>query len=514
MYYGTFYANLAQQQYRLSIKLTPPRAPIFDRNGKYLACNKEAFSAFLLPNRLKEEKKTIGFLKKYFPQAHSRLKKNENSSFMFIKRNISPLEIETIEQKDISDIKILKEPARWYSHCATSPIIGITDIDNHGIMGLEMVFNDHLSGSPTLCTLSKDARSKQFHFHKKINQMGSQPKPLYLTLDSTLQFMAYESVTKAVNTYKAQEGAALILNPENGELLAMVNYPCFDPNNELSSLKHTKNTLVTESYELGSVMKIFVALAALEENVVELEELFDCKNTKSAHVHGLKINTVIPHGKIPFEQIIKGSNNIGMVQIAHRLQKKLYTHYKKLGFESRTGINFPGEQKGFINPPHKWSKRSFASLSFGYEISATLLQLARAFSTLVNGGFLITPHLLLGQEKKPTLENQKPLYSQETIQTIRTILHEAVKDGTAHRAQIPGFFVMGKTGTANLLKNGTYCPENNIYTFVGSIEKENYKRVVVTFIKNSEIKNLYASQVAVPLFKDIAEHMIFHDKII
>ena len=174
----------------------------------------------------------------------------------------------------------------------------------------------------------------------------------------------------------------------------------------------TKNTVVTEAYELGSVFKICVALAALEEGVVTPDELIDCKNTKTTFIDGRKINTVHEAGIIPFEEVIAQSNNIGIAQVAQRLGTKIYDHYPRLGFSKKSGIPFPGENKGFINPPNKWSKQSIISLSYGYEVSANLLQLARAFSIIANGGYWIDPRITFDNQLP---RNKKKLYSDESI---------------------------------------------------------------------------------------------------
>ena len=175
----------------------------------------------------------------------------------------------------------------------------------------------------------------------------------------------------------------------------MVTYPHFDPNNtHTASAELCKNSIITDAYELGSVIKVCAALAALEENVVTPDELIDCKNTETTYIDGRKINTVKAHGIIPFTDVIAFSNNIGIAIVAKRLDKKLYDHYKRLGFGTKTGIEFPGENSGFVNPPEKWSKQSIISLSYGYEISATILQLACAFCTIATGHHVV-PTLLI-----------------------------------------------------------------------------------------------------------------------
>lgn len=292
----------------------------------------------------------------------------------------------------------------------------------------------------------------------------------------------------------------------------MTNYPSFNPNNFAEKdLSVTKNSCVTEAYELGSVFKIPSALAALEEKVVTPDEPIDCKNAETAYIDGRKINTVHAAGIIPFEEVITTSNNIGIAQVAQRVGTKLYDHYSKLGFSKKSGIPFPGENKGFINPPSNWSKQSIISLSYGYEVSANLLQLARAFCIIANGGYWIDPRLIFDE---PIIGKKQKLYSDESISIIKDLLEKTTASGTAKKAHIKGYRIMCKTGTANMLENGHYNPDRNIFTCAGIVEKDGYQKVIVVFIKEVAQKDLYAATVAAPLFEQIAERVLINDRII
>ena len=376
-----------------------------------------------------------------------------------------------------------------------------------------MSFNKQLAGTPTVAFLEKDARSGHFYFDRQTKTAGRQSEPVKLTLDSDLQFFAQEELNVVVQKYDAKEGMVIILNPHNGDILAMVQSPCFDPNNtgELN-LEQTKNKIFADTHELGSVFKVFTALAALEEGVVTPDELIDCRNVETAFIEGRKINTVESsvRGEIPFTQVIAVSNNIGIAVVAHRLGTKLYDHYIRLGFGKKIGLPLSGENKGFVNEPSNWSKQSIFSLSYGYEISANLLQLARAFAIIANDGYDVQPHIM----GDGPVQSGKRLYKHETIETIRSILETTTMQGTAKKAAIKGYRVMSKTGTANLLVHGAYDPTKNIYTCAGIVEKGNYTRVIVTFINEAAKPNLYASTVAAPLFERIAQKVLIHDKVL
>jgi len=513
----SFYKKIAEQQYHVTITNTPSRGPIMDRTGRnYLAMNKDYIAAFILPTQLTDKKRTLHFLKKHFPHTIKRFAHNNHKHFMFIKRRLSPEEIDIINKEKNPDIFLLSEPGRYYPLASASPLIGLTSIDNKGLLGIELLYNNTLAGKPTTCHLEKDARSGYYYFKKETTVQGDIGQPLTLTIDADLQFLVQEAVQQTVEKFNAQEAAVIIMNPNNGEIIAMLSYPYFDPNNSHTACSENfKNKIITDAHELGSVMKVCAALASLEEGVVTADELIDCKNSLTTHIDGRTINTVQAHGTIPFTDVIALSNNIGIAIVAKRLGDKLYDHYKQLGFGSKTGIKFPGENSGFLNPPENWSKQSIISLSYGYEVSITLLQLACAFCTIATG-YKTIPTLISNPfvVSSSNHTNGLKLYSDAALNTIKEILEKTTLYGTARRARIKGYRVMSKTGTANMLIDGKYDTDKNIYSCAGIVEKDNYQRVIVTFVKEAQQKGIYASTVAVPLFESVAERMLIHDTII
>ena len=505
------FINLAKKQYQVTVTNYPPRGLIKDRSGKILAFNKEKLSAFVLPKQIESPEKTFAFLKEHFPAAYVRLKQSNNKHFIFVKRKLNNKEIELIKNSGIVDLKFIKENSRFYTSNCLGPIIGITDIDNNGQFGIEAIFNKQLAGEPTTLALEMDARSGHFYFGKSTTEEGIEPKDIQLTIDKDLQFLAYEELKDTVKEVGAKEGFVIIIDPSNGHILSMVQYPSFQPNNVTQlELEKTKNKITTDAYEFGSVMKTFVALAALEEGVINLDDIIDCEDSLFGKINGMKFSTWKAQGKIPFSEVFEKSNNIGMAKVAQKLGPILYDYYVRLGFGKKTGLELLGEQAGYITPPDKWSKRSLISLSFGYEIRATLLQLANAMSIIANDGYLVKTKLLYSKEK----DSKEKLFSQKSIKQIKELLHNTVQRGTAFKASINGYNVMGKTGTANLLVNNQYSPTKNIYTFAGILEMDEYKRVIVVSIKESNKEQTFASTIAVPLFEKVAEKALIHDKMI
>ncbi len=517
-----FYTNLANKQYVTNITKNPPRALIFDKTGTPLALNKDSITAFILPKQIVHKKELINFLTQYFPESLPRFNKKQDAYFMYIKRNLSQEEIQLIKNYALEDIYFLTEPRRFYPNPSTAGLVGITDVDNNGISGCELMFDTLLAGTPTTTILERDARSGNFYFSQQTQTEGSLGTPVQLTIDSHIQFLVQEALNAQAEKFKSKEGGVVVMDPDSGDIIAMASYPTFDPNNthELD-ITFTKNTPITESYEFGSGLKTFCALAALEEKAVTANEEIDCHNTKTTIVDGRKINTVYADGIIPFSMVMQRSNNIGIAKVAKRIGSKLYDHYKKLEFGNKTGIALPGEQTGFVNHPKNWSKQSIISLSYGYEITTTLLQLTRAFCIFCNNGYLIHPRLVISPEQS-TVPPTK-IYSDESIAVSRSILEKitSTQEGTGKYAAVKGFRTLGKTSTANLLENGVYDPHKNFFAFIGAIEEieprpnhKPYKRVIGCYLKESSKHGVYASTVAAPLFQTIAETLLIHDKVV
>jgi cell division protein FtsI (penicillin-binding protein 3) len=506
-----FFSALANRQYHIELTNLPKRGRILDRYGQPVAINKESVSAFVLPRQVRDEEGLKSFLQEYFPPAWQRFESYRNKHFMYVSRRFPPDLCNHVQCSHIVDLKFMKEPSRYYPNEAMGQIVGTTNIDNKGLFGIEKLYNKALSGKPTKVVLEKDARSAHYYFKRELQKNGQAGSDIKLTIDSDLQYLVSEVLANAVERFEAEMGATIVMDPSNGDILSIVSVPNFDPNNiQKSDLAKAKLVPITDAYEFGSIMKIFVAMAAFTEGVVEPDEIIDCENKRETAVDGMKFTTVVAHGKIPFSEVVARSNNIGMVKVAKRLGPKLYDYYKRFGFGAKTGIKFLGEQSGYVSHPSKWSRRSIISLSFGYELTATLLQAARAFSVIANGGYLVTPKLILD---KDTPAPQK-VYDAEIVTIAQNILRDAVHHGTGVRAKIKGYDVMGKTGTANLVVDGKYSDRNKIFSFVGIVQKGNYSRVIATCIKNTKKARMYGSNTAAPTFERIAEQMLVHDKVV
>ncbi len=504
---SNFFKDLGDKQYNITVQTLPQRALIYDRCNNPVAINKDSIALFILPKTLVNKEQTLDFLKNHFPSAYDRFEQNAQKSFMFVKRNLSQKEIDLVTKINMEDLNLLKESSRYYPYECMGSVLGVTDIDNQGLFGLEGQYDKRLKGTATTYQLKKDAKSHHFYFGKETMQQGTDGLPLTLSIDAGLQFKFQTLLDETVQNCASKEAGALVLDATTGEILSVVSNPHFDPNNvkELD-METTKCRPIVNCFETGSVLKIFGALAALQEGVTTLDDIIDCEDTKETKLDNLRIRTVYPNGKITFLEVIQNSNNIGTVKVMKRLGTDLYDYYKLFGFGEMTGLNFPGEQKGFVNAPANWSAWSIQSLSYGYEITLSLLQLARAMGMIVNGGYLVTPTLI----KDQVVEKTGPLISQKTCDDIKTILDAVIHGGSGLKAQIPGYTVYGKTGTANILHNGVYDEDRHLYTFVGAIQIGKSWYVISCYVKDSA-KATYASMITAPLFKQLAETLILHE---
>ncbi|MFH1831370.1 MAG: penicillin-binding protein 2 [bacterium] len=508
IYQKDFFKLLATQQHHVSVTLEPERAEILDRRGALLAFNRDVPSAFILPHEIHTAQKTESFLKKYYSDVYKRMKKHPERHFLWLERKLTPERFAWFQKFNLDDIKFIQEFQRFYPYKELANIIGFTDVDNKGIAGIEREYCNRLRGKPTHFMLNKDARSTNLYFDKHVIDMGARGISVTLTIDNKLQFLAHEYLKEAIDEFQAQAGAVLVMDPETGEVIVMANYPTFDPNGKVpDDLEKTKNIIVSECFELGSVMKVFAAMAVLEEGAVGFDEEIDCGG-RVEYIDHFKVENWKNLEVLPFYNVISNSSNIGIAKVIKRIDKKYYDHLLNFGFGKKTGLVFSGERDGFVNNPRNWSRSSAIVMSFGYEISATLLQLGVAMSMIANGGYLVKPVLVKEDKSYKRNVARKKIYSDKTIAQVKQIL-EIVG---AKYATIAGYRTMGKTGTARMVVNGRYSNEKHLYTFAGIIEKDDFKRVVITFIKEPALrKRLWASDVAAPLYKRIAEKLVVHD---
>lgn len=392
---------------------------------------------------------------------------------------------------------------RQYLFPELIPILGLVGFEGRGMSGVEQSLEKKLL-SP--------ACYKTMHVFSGKDQAGyvlssELQNRFNLSINAPLSLSIFYLLKLIVEKYHSNFGCCIVMNGTSGEIESYVQFPFYNPQSKESDLSFLYPFGITQAYELGSVVKAFLMLAALEEGVVVPETLVNCYGVKEKKFKNRIISTWKAHGLISFKEVIKGSNNIGVAQVGLKIGKKLYDYYKKCGFGEETGIEICGEHKGILHHPDSWSKQSLVSLTFGYEVALTLLQGVAAWSLFLNEGRRVRPTLLA-----MNTEISEPYFSEKTIHQARDIL-ELDQNGMRSfglKKKLKGR-IFGKTGTANILINNEYVKEKNTYSFLGHYELGEIKKIVGIFIHGSNDHRLYASDVALPLFLSIVPFFEIED---
>jgi cell division protein FtsI (penicillin-binding protein 3) len=392
---------------------------------------------------------------------------------------------------------------RQYLFPELIPILGLVGFEGRGMSGVEQSLEKKLL-SP--------ACYKTMHVFSGKDQAGyvlssELQNRFNLSINAPLSLSIFYLLKLTVEKYHSNFGCCIVMNGTSGEIESYVQFPFYNPQSKESDLSFLYPFGITQAYELGSVVKAFLMLAALEERVVNPETLVNCYGVKEKKFKNRIISTWKAHGLISFKEVIKGSNNIGVAQVGLKIGKKLYDYYKKCGFGKGTGIEICGEHKGILHHPDSWSKQSLVSLTFGYEVALTLLQGVTAWSLFLNEGRRVRPTLL-----NMSTEISDPYFSEKAIHQARDILELDQKGMKSFglKKKLKGR-IFGKTGTANVLINNEYVKEKNTYSFLGHYEAGETKKIVGIFIHGSNDHTLYASDVALPLFLSIVPFFEIED---
>lgn len=503
-------------------KIHPKRGTILDRSGIILARSIPIKSIYYTPDMeepLESQMKKIGKLKSLLKLSQKKLldvrsRIENNTAFIWIKRKVAPEISDRIEELKLDGINFTEENKRFYPHGRlASHIIGTVNLDNVGDSGIEYKYNSQLEGEKGKRLILKDAKKRKYRFQTII-----EPKPgkdLVLTIDETIQYIAEKEMEKAIAKTGGTWGTVIISQPSTGEIRALANYPAFD----LNSSRSDRNEAIRHTFDPGSTFKIITASAALETNKVRMEDTFDC-SLGYIQVPGKPIRDHQRFGVLTFPEVIIHSSNIGTVQIGRRIgANSLYEMIKIYGFGQKTGIDLPAEENGIFREIQSWSRRSLSSLSIGYEISVTAIQMLQAVNIIANRGVVASPRIV--KEVKMSSENKEPnpaifkkIISEETAAQLTGVLLRVVEEGTGTQAQIKGFRVAGKTGTAQKIDPVTkaYSAKKHIASFVGfvSTNKPVFSMIVVIDEPKGQF---YGGDVAAPVFKEIAKQVLMYLRI-
>jgi len=504
-------ADKANKDLIKTINIQGKRGDILDRHMKKLSTSLDAISIAAAPEEIKTPAIAARSLA---PLLHMEMsvvaqKLSSTKKFVWLKKKLSPEEGKKITDLRIQGILPMKDTIRFHPNRElAAQVIGITGWDHRGKEGLEFKFNDILMGKTKKIKVKKTARLAT---QKMARQLKGDS--LVLTIDKTIQYIAEMALKDAVIDNGAQSGIAIVMKPDTGELLAMAHFPFFNPNAfENFDQNNWRNRAVTDAFEPGSTLKIFLAAGALNKGISAPDSLFFCENGSYALGHKI-IRDTHAHGWLTLAQIIKLSSNIGAAKVAHLMGKdKFHTTLTRFGFGSKTAVSCPYETQGSLMPPAQWSTLDTAAIAFGQAISVSAIQLACAVSTIANKGVLMRPRLINailngdGSVKKKYSPRvvRRTVSKKAALEVTRMMASVVKKGGTGTQAYLPGYDVCGKTGTAQKAKPHGRGYSDSAYTalFVGFAPQKNPKLAAVVIVDEPR-KSHYGGTVAAPAFKTI-----------
>ena len=518
--------KIARKQHHGTSTLLPRRGKIFDRNGKELAVNIDVKSVYANPKKVTNPSETAKILSEKLNLSQKKIldRVSSDKSFVWIKRLAESESVEELQNLDITGLGYIPEPKRIYPNGhLMGQVIGITDIDSIGIEGIEYRYDRLLTGKTRKITLKRDARGHKILNDpseiQDIDQYKTSGHDIVLTIDSQIQYIVERQLKEGIEEMGGEKGMAIVMNPETGEVLAMASYPFLDPNNFSKFPEvNRRNLPIWYAHEPGSTMKVFLAASALDDKKVNPNSKFNCENGRR-RIGSAVIRDIKPRGTLTVAEIVKYSSNIGASKIGELLGRdKYYKYLNKFGFGKKTGIGLPGESSGLLAAPRKWGPIELATISFGQGISVTSLQLVTALSAIANGGYLMKPYVIekiVGPDGNVIEQNSPEVVtraiSYDTSYQMKQIMQGVVENGTGKKAQIPGFSVAGKTGTAQIPnpKSGGYYSDRYIASFIGFAPVED-PAIVMVVVVEAPRKKTHGGSVAAPIFKQIAEKVLFH----
>ncbi|HQR58062.1 MAG TPA: penicillin-binding protein 2 [Azonexus sp.] len=499
-----FLQEKGESRYLRDIEVSASRGKIVDRNGDMLAVSTPMKSIWAIPGDARtmsaaQKRQLAALLDMSVRDLDGKIAPEK--TFVFIKRQVPPETADRIAALKLPGVHQEKEYRRYYpTGDMTAHIVGFTGVDDKGLEGVELAFQPSLIGRHGSRTVIRDRRGNI------VEDIGALKPPqdgkdVRLALDSKIQYLAYSQLKAAVEKHNAKAGGAIVLDTRNGEILALVNLPSYNPNNrEHLSGAQLRNRAITDTFEPGSVMKPFTAALALELGKVRPDTVINCAPGKLT-IGSATISDAHPHGALTVAQVVQKSSNVGTVKIALGFPPKdMWEMLDSVGFGQAPNLGFPGEVHGRLRPWKNWRPIEQATMSYGHGIAVSLIQLARAYAIFARDGE--TGPLTLIRSDEPPVHGAR-VFSQETAREIRTMLEMAVQpEGTAPKARVPGYRVGGKTGTAYKIEGGQYV-RKYIASFVGLAPIGDPRLVVAVMIDEPTGGAHYGGDVAGPVFSQI-----------
>ncbi|NLZ10742.1 MAG: penicillin-binding protein 2 [Alcaligenaceae bacterium] len=501
-----FLQRQGERRYEKTLVLPAMRGKVFDRTGKVvLASSVPVKAIWTVPEdargaRPEQIARLAQLLEMTVADIETRLA-NVDKTFVYIKRQVDPDIAEEIRQLRIPGIHQQDEVRRFYPEGdMTAHVLGFTNIEDRGIEGIELAYNDFLSGQPGSRRVIRDRLGRIV----EDVQAAVPPihgKDLYLSLDVGVQFDLYAALKAAMVEHKATGAAGVVIDSQTGEILALANLPAYNPNDRASrSGNELRNRAIVDTFEPGSIMKPFTVGLALDLGRIRTDTKFDTGNGKYQY-HGATISDVSRNGVVDAAGILRRSSNIGMTMISERLtSQEMWTKFTELGFGRAPEANFPGVASGRLRPWERWRPIERATMSYGYGLSTSLLQIAHAYTAFARNGDMVSLTLLRRQGKQPT---SVPVFTPGTATTIRGMLEAAAGPDGAKLAQVQGYRVAGKSGTARKIVDGKYSTKRYRSSFVGFAPVSNPRIVVAVSIDEPQSGVYYGGRVAAPVFANV-----------
>lgn len=529
-----YYGQKAEDLHERERDIKAARGRIIDATGKILATNKSVCTISVIHSQIDEPEKVIAALQKELGLTEEEVRKRVEkvSSIERVKTNVDKETGDRIRAYGLSGIKVDEDYKRYYPlDTMASTVLGFTGADNQGILGLEVKYDSYLQGTSGKILTLTDARGIEIENAGETRLEPVNGYDLYISMDSNIQQYCEQAAEKAYIKKQADEVSVIVMNPQNGELMAMVNYPEFNLNEPFTLIEEMgadgtesadkkqellnrmwRNPCISDTYEPGSTFKIITAAAALEEGVVSLTDQFYCPGYKLVEDRRIRCAKTSGHGAETFETGIMNSCNPVFIELGERLGvENYYKYFKQFGLTQKTGIDLPGEAATIMHKQENVGPVELATISFGQSFQITPIQLVTTVSSIINGGTRITPHF--GVEVRETdgtlvetfsYDKREEICSGETSETMQYLLEKVVSEGGGKNAKIEGYAIGGKTATSQTLPRSEH---RYISSFLGFAPADDPKMLVIAIINNPK-GTYYGGLIAAPVVKEIMENIL------
>ena len=527
-----YYGNKAENLHERERDIKAARGKLLDANGTVLATNKSVCTISVIHNQIEEPEKVIEMLVRELgiPEETARKRVEKVSSIERVKTNVAKETGDAIRAYGLSGVKVDEDYKRYYPYgTLASKVLGFTGADNQGILGLEVKYDEYLQGTNGKILTLTDARGIEIENAGESRLEPVNGYDLCLSLDYNIQMYCEQAAKKVCTKKSADSVSVIVMNPQNGELMAMVNYPEFDLNDPFTLAGDTgetvsaeekqdllnkmwRNQCISDTYEPGSTFKIITAAAALEEGVVKLDDTFYCPGYKIVEDRRIRCARTTGHGAETFETGIMNSCNPVFMELGERLGAENFAGYfKQFGLLSKTNIDLPGEAGTIMHKTENIGPVELATISFGQSFQITPIQLVTTVSSIINGGTRVTPHFGVSVQdadgntvKTFSYEMHENICTAETSETMRYLLEKVVSEGTGKNAKIEGFSIGGKTATSQTLPRSDH---KYISSFLGFAPADNPQVLVLVVINNPQ-GIYYGGTIAAPVAKEIFENIL------